>query len=119
MAPCCEELLSLKGGCSKFMFEGIVPRTFQALKADMIADMTAETLSDYLYEYGENPSQRSDYSMYFNEYLVSACWKKLHRRFCSWQRLGLIWKFEERVDLLEAHLNLIADLGGPQNTFLD
>lgn len=79
----------------------------------------AETLSDYLFEYGEEPPNRGIYSMSFSVYLLSACWKKLHRRFCSWQRLNLIRKFEERVDLLEAHLNLIGQSSGPKMTFLE
>ena len=79
----------------------------------------AETLSDYLYEYGRNPSQRTDYSMKFSEYLVSACWEKLHRQFCSWQRLGLIRKFEEGVELLEGHLDIIEKSVGPKDTFLE
>lgn len=74
----------------------------------------AETLSDYLYDYGKHPSERKSNSMSFTEYLLSACWEKLHRRFCSWQRLGLIRKFEENVDILEAHLST-----RPKDTFLE
>ena len=55
--------------------------------------------------------------MYFTQYLLSACWKKLHWRFCSWQRLGLIQAFKEHIDILEAHLDMIGKLAGPKDTF--
>jgi len=78
----------------------------------------AETLSDYLYHYGENLPERNDDSMSFTQYLLSVCWEKLHRRFCSWQRLGLIRKFEERVDILDAHLAIVGTSSGPKDPFL-
>jgi hypothetical protein len=80
----------------------------------------AETLSDYLYEYGEaNPDQRRKYSSQFFNYLLSACWEKLYLRFISWQRLGFIRSFEERVDLLNGHLELIGTPAGPDETYMD
>lgn len=78
----------------------------------------AETLSDYLCDYGANPSERNDNSMSFTLYLLSACWEKLHRRFCSWQRLGLIRKFEECVKILEDHLSIIGKSTGPREDTL-
>jgi len=78
----------------------------------------AETLSDYLYEYGAHPLQRSKHSLRFFDYLLSACWEKLHRRFCSWRRLGLIRNFEERVDLLNGHLDMIGTSAGPNKDFM-
>jgi hypothetical protein len=78
-----------------------------------------ETLSDYLYEYGEHKLQRAKYSEQFFIYLLSACWGKLYRRFCSWQGLGFIRSFETREYLLEAHLNLIGKPGGPKDDYLD
>ena len=78
----------------------------------------AETLSDYLYEYGEYPDKRAAHSHIFFTYLLSACWQKLHRRFCSWRGLGLIRNFEERIDLLNGHLELIGTSGGPDQNFL-
>jgi len=79
----------------------------------------AETLSDYLYEYGGYPSLRGDYSVRFFEYLLSACWPKLHRRFCSWQGLGFIRTLEERVDLLKEHIDMIGTSAGPHESFSD
>ena len=78
-----------------------------------------ETLSDYLYEYGEHKLQRAKYSEQFFTYLLSACWEKLYRRLCSWQGLGFIRSFETREYLLEAHLNLIGKPGGPKDDYLD
>ena len=78
-----------------------------------------ETLSDYLYEYGEHKLQRAKYSEQFFTYLLSACWEKLYRRLCSWQGLGFIRSFETREYLLEAHLNLIGKPGGPKDNYLD
>ena len=69
----------------------------------------AETLSDYLHEYGENKDQRSKHSEHFFDYLLSACWEKLHRRFCSWQGLGFIRNFEERINLLSGHLDMFSN----------
>jgi hypothetical protein len=66
----------------------------------------AETLADYLYEYGSNPDGRSEISMIFSEYLLSVCWDKLYGRFCSWERLGLIRIFEEDVGMLVEHLKV-------------
>ena len=79
----------------------------------------AETLSDYLYDYGLQPSMRTVYSRQFFDYLLSACWRKLYRRFSSWQGLGLIRNFEERVDLLQRHLDIIGTPAGPNKTFMD
>lgn len=66
----------------------------------------AETIADYLYDYGKDQGQRNKNSTLFFEYLLSACWEKLYRRFSSWQGLGLIMKFEKHVHLLEKHLEL-------------
>lgn len=77
----------------------------------------AETLSDYLYEYGKYPVKRGDNSYNFYKYLISACWGKLYQRFCSWQALGFIRKFEERVGLLEGHIKEIGSPNGPNLTF--
>lgn len=85
--------------------------------AEGLADH-AETLSDYLYEYGGDPEQRGAHSTLFFEYLLSACWPKLYRRFTSWQGLALIQTFEERVDLLTGHLNMIGTSAGPSEEFM-
>ena len=79
----------------------------------------AETLADYLYEYGEHKTQRKEYSGLFFNYLLSSCWEKLYSRFSSWQRLGLIRSFEEKVVLLEGHLNLIGSWVGPNVDFME
>jgi hypothetical protein len=78
-----------------------------------------ETLSDYLYEYGGHKLQRAKYSEQFFTYLLSACWGKLYRRFCSWQGLGFIRSFETREYLLVAHLKLLGEPGGPKDDYLD
>lgn len=101
-----------------FQISFIVVISMDASTSDGLANH-AETLSDYLYEYGGQPDKRNDYSQRFFDYLLSACWRKLHRRFCSWQGLGLIRSFEERVDLLKKHLNIIGTLAGPSKTFRD
>jgi hypothetical protein len=79
----------------------------------------AETLSDYLYEYGAYPDERLNYSQVFFDYLVSACWPKLHKRLSSWRGLGLIRNFEDRVNLLNGHLGLIGTSVGPNESFMD
>lgn len=79
----------------------------------------AETLADYLYEYGEDKTKRKEYSGLFYTYLLSSCWEKLYSRFSSWQRLGLIRSFEEKVVLLEGHLKLIGSLVGPNVDFME
>ena len=73
-----------------------------------------ETLSDYLYEYGEHKLQQAKYSEQFFTYLLSACWEKLYRQLFSWQGLSFIRSFKTRDYLLEAHLNLIGKPGGPK-----
>jgi hypothetical protein len=79
----------------------------------------AETLSEYLYEYGKYCDKRAESSEVFFDYLISACWPKLYRRFCSWRGLGLIRNFEDRVDLLNGHLELIGTPAGPKESFMD
>ena len=78
----------------------------------------AETVCDYLYDYGGNTFQWSEYSKKFFKYLLSVCWEKIHRRFSSWRGLSLIRKFEERVDLLNGHLDLIGTLASPNENFM-
>ena len=73
----------------------------------------AETLSDYLHEYGRDVSEWSNYSKQFFEYLLSVCWQKIHLRFSSWRRLGFIRNFEERFHLLEEHLKSIGTSFSP------
>jgi hypothetical protein len=77
----------------------------------------AETVCDYLYEYGREVHERSQYSTLFFQYLLSACWEKIYRRFSSWRALGLLRNFEERIDLLKGHLNLIGTPAGPIENF--
>ena len=78
-----------------------------------------ETLADYLYDYGEHKTHRKKYSGLFYIYLLSSCWEKLYSRFSSWQRLGLIRSFEEKVALLEGHLDLIGNSVGPNVDFME
>jgi hypothetical protein len=72
----------------------------------------AKTLSDYLYDYGKRQDQRSVYSRQFFIYLISACWRKLHRRFCSWQGLGFIYHLERSFIVFKGHLDQIGKRGG-------
>ena len=53
----------------------------------------------------------------FFKYLLSACWRKIYRRFSSWQGLSLIRKFQDRVDLLKGHLSLIGTSASPNDNF--
>jgi hypothetical protein len=71
----------------------------------------AETISDYLYEYGVNPLSRKVLSLSFYVYLLSACWQKLYKRFSSWRALGLIRNFETRVASFQEHLTIIGEAG--------
>jgi hypothetical protein len=66
--------------------------------------------------YGEHRDKRSDYSGFFFEYLLSACWKKLYRRFSSWQGLSFIRCFEKQISIFEGHFDLIGKMGGPEET---
>jgi hypothetical protein len=79
----------------------------------------AETLSDYLHEYGNHCDRRSEYSRTFFNYLLSACWEKLYQRFTSWQGLGLVRNFEELFPLFEAHLKLVGKGGGDEPDLLE
>ena len=78
-----------------------------------------ESLADYLYNYGEHKTHQKKYSGLFYIYLLSSCWEKLYSRLSSWQRLGLIQSFEEKVALLKGHLDLIGNSVGPNIDFME
>jgi hypothetical protein len=59
----------------------------------------AESVASYLYDYGRTRDNalRKTFSKSFFQYLLGACWMKMHSRFRSWHGLGFIKVLERAI----------------------